>query len=738
MDKYFSISVTSPEKGKFYTVFEDITLRKMVEKQKQKLLENEQQLTEELTTSNEELQSTTEELHIANAELTRHGTELLKINKALTKSEDRFRVLADNIPNLAWMADANGWIFWYNKQWYDYTGTTLEEMQGWGWQKVHHPDYVDSVTEEWSTKLLNEEPYDNIFPLKGKDGKFRWFLTRITPIKDDQGKLQRWFGTNTDITEQIDAEELLKQSEQKYRRFFESNLIGVIYWNMENKIIDANDKFLDIVGYSRENLETGKINWSEMTPPEYQHLDEISVSELKATGINKTPFEKVYIHKNGTHIPILIAGAMLDETRFNGVAFVLDITERKKTEEEIINHQKVLDAINKVFQEYLKTDTLTEVVEKCLELAEDLTESEFGFFGEINENGRLDDRALSPPAWDICETKNAHELLKNMEIVSYWGRTIKEEKSQIVNDPNSDPDRRGLPDGHPPITSFLGVPLKEDEKTIGMIALANKKTGYNETDKKNVETLGVAFVEVFMRKKAEIDIEENLKNLAQSNKELEQFAYITSHDLREPLRMITSFLQLLERRYKDQLDKDANEFIGFAVDGAKRLDMMTNDLLKYSKITNEKRETIPVNFEHVLEHALANLKVQIEQNNAIITHDPLPTIKGDEQLKIQLFQNIIANAIKYKSQETPKIHISATKEKNHYLFSIKDNGIGMSPKHLEKIFIIFQRLHTREEYEGTGIGLAIAQKIVHQQGGKIWAESKIGKGTIFYFTVPIN
>jgi light-regulated signal transduction histidine kinase (bacteriophytochrome) len=202
--------------------------------------------------------------------------------------------------------------------------------------------------------------------------------------------------------------------------------------------------------------------------------------------------------------------------------------------------------------------------------------------------------------------------------------------------------------------------------------------------------------------------------------------------------MITSFLQLLERRYKDQLDKDANEFIAYAVDGAKRLDAMTNDLLHYSKITNEKREIIPVNFEHVLEHTLTNLKVQIEENNAIITHDPLPTIKGDEQLKIQLFQNIIGNAIKYRSQKTPKIHISATKEGNQYLFSIKDNGIGMSNKHLEKIFTIFQRLHTHEEYDGTGIGLAIAQKIVNQQGGQIWAESILGKGTTFYFTILIN
>ena len=241
-----------------------------------------------------------------------------------------------------------------------------------------------------------------------------------------------------------------------------------------------------------------------------------------------------------------------------------------------------------------------------------------------------------------------------------------------------------------------------------------------------------------LNKTLEEKVKERTKDLEQSNKELEQFAYITSHDLREPLRMITSFLQLLEKRYNDQLDKNAHEFIGFAVDGAKRLDAMTNDLLQYSKITNKKRETIPVNFEHVLEHALTNLKVQIEENNAIITHDPLPRIVGDEELKVQLFQNIIGNAIKYRSNETPKIHISATKEKNQYLFSIKDNGIGMSPKHLEKIFTIFQRLHTHEEYEGTGIGLAIAQKIVNQPGGEIWAESDVGKGSTFYFTIPIK
>ncbi len=462
----------------------NITERKKVEEHNQKLLEKEKQLSEELQLSNEELQSTTEELYKSNTELQRSSkllstiyelnpdaivlttvsdskiidcnqeylnqigysreevightsqelnlisevtreayidetrgnkkvsnieirgkrkdgsfidvlystrqirvnnepmilnighdiTETKRVEKSLRESEERFRDLADNIPNLAWMANADGWIFWYNKQWYEYTGTTFEEMQGWGWQKVHHPDYVDPVTEEWSTKILKGEPYDNIFPLKGKNGNYRWFLTRITPIRDEYGNIQRWFGTNTDVTERKNIEEDLK----------------------------------------------------------------ITMDELK-----------------------------------------------------------------------------------------------------------------------------------------------------------------------------------------------------------------------------------------QSNKELEQFAYITSHDLREPLRMITSFLQLLERRYKDQLDQDAHEFIGFAVNGAKRLDTMTNDLLKYSQISNKKREAIPVDFEHVLEHTLENLKVQIEENNAIITHDPLPTIVGDEELKVQLFQNIIGNAIKYRSQETPKIHISTIKEKNQYLFSHK-------------------------------------------------------------------
>jgi light-regulated signal transduction histidine kinase (bacteriophytochrome) len=242
-----------------------------------------------------------------------------------------------------------------------------------------------------------------------------------------------------------------------------------------------------------------------------------------------------------------------------------------------------------------------------------------------------------------------------------------------------------------------------------------------------------------MEYKYQIELEEKVrdrtKELELSNKDLKQFAYVASHDLKEPLRMISSFLQLLERRYKNKLDDDANDFIEYAVNGAQRLDYMINDLLEYSTVANTKREFITVDMNNVLEQTILNLKSAIDDSNAEITYDSLPILFGDEQLMILLFQNLISNSIKYHREEIPKINITAIKESNQYLFTIKDNGIGMSPEHLKKIFTIFQRLHTKEEYEGTGIGLAIAQKIVHQHAGEIWVESEQGKGTKFYFTI---
>jgi light-regulated signal transduction histidine kinase (bacteriophytochrome) len=225
--------------------------------------------------------------------------------------------------------------------------------------------------------------------------------------------------------------------------------------------------------------------------------------------------------------------------------------------------------------------------------------------------------------------------------------------------------------------------------------------------------------------------------LARSNTELEQFAYVASHDLQEPLRMISSYVQLLSRRYKGQLDADADEFIAYAVDGTLRMQQLINDLLAYSRVGTRGKPPVPTNFEDVFSKAIANLKMAIVESGVVVTHDQLPTALADELQMVQLFQNLIGNAIKFRNKENPQVHVSARPEGREWIFSIRDNGIGIDPQFHDRIFVLFQRLHGREEYPGTGIGLTVSKKIVERHGGRLWLESELGKGTTFYFSIPM-
>lgn len=244
-------------------------------------------------------------------------------------------------------------------------------------------------------------------------------------------------------------------------------------------------------------------------------------------------------------------------------------------------------------------------------------------------------------------------------------------------------------------------------------------------------------IDITEEKRVEGELIESMEELVRSNEELKQFTYIASHDLQEPLRMIVSFIQLLEKRYKDRLDEEADDFINFIVDGAKRMQTLINDLLIYSRIGRNNKPFIPIDTNIVLKHVIDNLRKSIEDTNAKFTYDPLPTIIANETESIQLLQNLISNAIKFhKAEEPPIVHISANLQKNQWIFSIRDNGIGIDSQFFERIFIVFQRLHKKDEYGGTGIGLAICKKIVQHHKGKIWVESEIGKGSTFYFSIP--
>ena len=239
------------------------------------------------------------------------------------------------------------------------------------------------------------------------------------------------------------------------------------------------------------------------------------------------------------------------------------------------------------------------------------------------------------------------------------------------------------------------------------------------------------------RKKSEEHLLKTVKELKRSNDELQQFAYVASHDLQEPLRMVASYTQLLAKRYKGRLDSDADEFIAYAVDGSNRMQGLIQDLLAYSRAGTNAKALHEISSENALKEALTNLRATIEESGAVVTHDPLPAITMDDMQLAQVFQNLVGNAIKYRGAEAPHVHVSAAKNGgNECIFSVRDNGMGIDPQYSERIFILFQRLHGQKEFKGPGIGLAICKKIVERLGGRIWVESQREKGSTFYFAVP--
>ena len=239
------------------------------------------------------------------------------------------------------------------------------------------------------------------------------------------------------------------------------------------------------------------------------------------------------------------------------------------------------------------------------------------------------------------------------------------------------------------------------------------------------------------RKESEEKLRSTAEELKRSNDELQQFAYVASHDLQEPLRMVASYTQLLAKRYRGHLDSDADEFISYAVDGCNRMQGLIHDLLSYSRMGTPRNKLRDISTEIALAEALETLQTIIHESGALVTHDPLPTLTVDDGQLAQVFQNLIANAIKYHGPDVPHVHVSATRNGgNEWTFSIRDNGLGIDSQYFERIFVIFQRLHGREEFEGTGIGLAICKKILERLGGRIWVESQLGKGSTFYFVLP--
>lgn len=290
---------------------------------------------------------------------------------------------------------------------------------------------------------------------------------------------------------------------------------------------------------------------------------------------------------------------------------------------------------------------------------------------------------------------------------------------------------------HPPLRAEFHLSPRSRSMGAGRDLFGRRKDGSQipiEIALNPIEMDGGIFVlasvvDIGPRKKAE-------EELRRSNDELERFAYVASHDLQEPLRTVTSYMQLLSRRYADKLGADANEFIGYAVAGATRMQRLIEDLLAFSRVGTQRRALEPRDANVVLQEALDDLRASIAAKKAQVICDPLPRVLVDEAQLEQLFTNLIGNALKFSGDEPPRVHVGARRDGQFWRFFVRDNGVGIDPKYFEKIFVIFQRLHAREKYEGTGVGLAISKKVVERHGGRIWVESAPGKGATFNFTLP--
>ncbi len=423
------------------------------------------------------------------------------------------------------------------------------------------------------------------------------------------------------------------------------------------------------------------------------------------------------------------------------------LAECRRADELVRRQIALLQAIIKAFRESMACKSEEEVARLCLRVAEELTGSAYGFIGELNPQGRFDTTTLSDAGWNACNIPRAEAevLLRSMPNRGINRIGLREGKSWIVNDPAADPESVEKPKGHPPLTSFLGVPLRYLGGITGMIALANKDGGYSADDQRDVEALSVAFGEVLNRRRAEKRIQElneelnrHVLQVEAANKELEAFSYSVSHDLRAPLRHITGFVELLDEKDRGTLDEKSRHYLQVISEAARKMGVLIDDILAFSRMGRAELLKTRVDAGALVKEVVAELAAAEKGREVFWEIAPLPVVTGDPAMLRQVVANLVANALKFtRTRPQARIEIGAVTDRPaETLFFVRDNGVGFDMKYVEKLFGLFQRLHDPQEFEGTGVGLASVQRIIHRHGGRVWAEGSADGGATFWFSLP--
>lgn len=530
------------------------------------------------------------------------------------------------------------------------------------------------------------------------------------------------------------AERALRDSEERYRRLLDSGSEGIITTSPDGRVQSANPAAAAMLGYASPEEVRGMPAIEFFDDPQ----QEMALAQELTQERHAENVELALRGKGGAQVYVLGSATLQGDSQRDSMRteyIFMDITERKRAEEEVRLLQEVIPAVGDArdFQSALQI-VLSKVCETSgWDYGEAWTPRPDGEVLECSA-------AWHSNAASLEQFRRASLEMTFRRNVGLPGRVWASMKPEWIEDVSSESEAaflRAEAAVDVGLRAALAIPLATDGRVLAVLVFFMFET--REKDNRFVELVSSVAAQLgsaMQQKWTEEALGKQAAELARSNAELQQFAYVASHDLQEPLRMVASYLELLQRRYRGQLDDDADEFISYAVDGASRMQRLIKDLLDYSRVGTRGNPLKPTDVEAALGQAIANLEAVTKESAAKITYDALPRVMADEGQLAQLFQNLISNAIKFRSMARPEVHIGLERQENEWKFSVRDNGIGFDPEFADRIFLIFQRLHSGGQYPGTGIGLAISKRIVERHGGRIWAESRPGAGSSFCFTLP--
>jgi PAS domain S-box-containing protein len=621
-----------------------------------------------------------------------------KAEEALRESEVQFRTLANAIPQLCWMANADGWIFWYNERWYEYTGTTPEQMEGWGWQSVHDPEALPGVLERWQVSLAEGKPFEMVFPLRGADGVFRTFLTRGTPVRGQDGKVARWFGTNTDISEQRKIEEALRKSEARYRNLFESMDEAFAECEM---IYDA---------------EGRPINYTHLAlNPAFSKVTGLPVEQTLGRTVREVipGIEPFWIETYGRIVRTGESERIVNSVAALGRHFELfvwrsgpgrfatvlsDVTERKRAEEALLRMSAMVESSD----DAIIGKTLEGVITSWNLGAERL----YGYTAPEVVGRHI---SVLVPAGHPDEIAGTLRRLANGERVEQFEAVRRRKDGSLVD-----------------VSLKISPIVNASGNVVGASTIAR-----DITERKRAE-------EEIRRLNA--DVEERVRRrtaqLEAANKELEAFAYSVSHDLRTPLRGIDGWSLALVEDYGSQLDEKAHGYVDRVRAETQRMGSLIDDLLQLSRVTRSEMATGAVDLTSIGRTIAARLIKTNSGRRIEFTIAGGLAPSGDARLLEIALENLFSNAVKFTgTRAEARIEFGRTEHAGERPFYVRDNGVGFDMAFAGTLFGAFQRLHKTSEFPGTGIGLATVQRIIHRHGGRVWAEAKPDRGATFYFTL---